>query len=73
MFMIAMMMSIINNQTRLKNASYTIINDILKKLNAKDELDDTIEKLNEAEIRQIVYDILDEKSIVCVDQIEEEQ
>ena len=54
MFMIAMMMSIINNQTRLKNASYTIINDILKKLNAKDELDDSIEKLNEAEIRQIV-------------------
>ena len=54
MFMIAMMMSIINNYTRLKNASYTIINDILKKLNAKDELDDTIEKLNEAQIRQIV-------------------
>jgi hypothetical protein len=42
-------------------------------LNAKDEVDDTIEKLNEAEIRQIVYDILDEKSIECVDQIEEEQ
>ena len=39
------------------------------KVDAKGELDDSIEKLNEAQIRQIVWDIQDEESIEFVDQI----
>ena len=40
----------------------------------KDELDDdTIERLNEAEIRQLLYEIQDEESQEYVDQLEEEQ
>ena len=46
-------MRIIRSQTRLKDASYTIINDILKK-DVKGELYDAIEKLNNPEIRQKV-------------------
>ena len=38
----------------------------------KDEIDDTIEKLSKADIRQIVKDIQDEKSLECGDQIEEQ-
>ena len=38
-----------------------------------DVLDDTIDKLNKATIRQIVYKIQDDKYKEYVDQIEEEQ
>ena len=41
------------------------------KVDAKGELDDSIEKLNEAQIRQIVWDMQDEESIEFVDQIKQ--
>ena len=49
------MMRIINSQTRLKDASYTIINGRhLEKKDVKGEIDDAIENLNDPEIRQVV-------------------
>ena len=43
------------------------------KVDVKDELDDTIEKLNNAKIQQIGKETQEEESQEYVDQIEEEQ
>ena len=57
------------NYKKLKNASWTTSWNV----DAKDEIYDTIERLSEAEIQQIVKESRDEESQEYVDQIEEEQ
>ena len=57
---------------KVENTSWTIIDDIFRG-DVKDELEDTIGKLNEVEIQQIVKETQDEESQKYVDQKDKEQ